>query len=291
MYNTFTPFAVLLDTDLTLFDGESASAGATAAEGATAETAGAETAAVEQTAGEEQAQQPTMDDLRREFRELTKGRLKDVYTEETQRLIDRRMKSLHEAQARLKSYEPLLQTLATRYGVDDPAALARAVDADSALWAQAAEDAGMTVEQYMQMQKLQAENARFRAMQQQAQQNEYVNQQVQKWQQEGEALKAKIPDFDLENEVRNPSFVNMLENGFPMEFAYNALHIDELLKSTAEQAQKAAIDNIRARGNRPKENGAAGQAPFTVSTKVSDLSRDQIIEIMRRAERGENVTL
>ena len=72
---------------------------------------------------------------------------------------------------RLEQLDPLVEMLATRYGVEDkePGKIMQALEADDAYWEEAADEAGMTVEQYRHMQRLERENARFQAqMQQQA---------------------------------------------------------------------------------------------------------------------------
>lgn len=96
------------------------------------------------------------------FRELINGEYKDLYTQETQRMIDRRFKEARETEKRMQSYQPVLDTLMERYGIADGDAkrLLEAVDNDHAYWSEAAEEAGMSEEQYKEFRRLRREERR-----------------------------------------------------------------------------------------------------------------------------------
>ena len=83
----------------------------------------------------------------------------------------------------------------------------------------------------------------------------------------------------------------MLRVGVPMEVAYHAKHHSEIVTSAVntarEQTEKNVVNNIRARGARPQENGTQSQSSFTVRDDVHNLSRAERAEIARRAARGE----
>ena len=85
----------------------------------------------------------------------------------------------------------------------------------------------------------------------------------------------------------------MLKTGLPMEHAYKVQHMDELIAdarmTTAATVEKATIDNIRAKGARPQENGSSPQSAFTVKDDVSKLTKKDRAEIARRAARGERI--
>lgn len=103
----------------------------------------------------------TLDERRRAFKELVTGEYKDVYGEEVQRLIDRRFKDTKSLEDQVSRSRPVLDMLMQRYKIadGDMDKLARAVENDDAYWSQAAEEAGMSVEQYKQFQRLERENA------------------------------------------------------------------------------------------------------------------------------------
>ncbi len=235
-----------------------------------------------------------LEDKRKAFRDLVNGEYKDIYTEETQRLINRRFGEQQQLNERLQSQQSVIDMLMQRYGVDDIGKLTTALENDNAYWSEAAEDAGMTVEQYKQFQKLQRENAALQAEQHTRQEQERTRAQAEQWYREAQDVKAKFPKFDLGTELQNQQFVNMLRAGTPVEHAYKVMHFDELMGNavqvTAANTEKAVADNVRARGARPSENGTNAQSAFTVKDDPSKLSRKDFEEIARRVARGERIT-
>ncbi len=238
----------------------------------------------------------TLDEKRRAFQELVNGEYKDIYTEETQRIINRRFKETAGLQARVDETQPLVEMLMQRYGIKDGNVknLMAAVENDDAYWSEAADEAGMTVDQYKKFQKLQRENEQLRRSEEAKRGQQFVQAQTQKWYQEAEAVKAKFPGFNFSAELKNPAFISLLKSGTPVEHAYKVLHFDELVGNavnvTAANTQAAVVANVRARGARPQENGTAAQSAFTVKDDVSKLSKKDRAEIARRVARGEKIS-
>ena len=106
----------------------------------------------------------TLEDKRRAYRAMVDGEYKDQYTEDTQRIIDRRFRETKNLEAQLSQQKPILDMLMQRYkiGDGDLSKLSAAIENDDAYWSEAAEEAGMSVEQYKQFQKLQRENLALR---------------------------------------------------------------------------------------------------------------------------------
>ena len=238
----------------------------------------------------------TLEEKRRAYRALVEGEYKDFYTEDTQRIIDRRFRETRDLEQQAARVQPVLDMLMQRYKIPDGdlSKLTKAVENDDAYWSQAAEEAGMNVEQYKQFQKLQRENAALLQAQRQRQSQQAAQQQLQKWYAEGEQLKADYPDFDLGTEARNPQFLSMLKSGVPVKLAYEVLHMDGIkagvAQAAAQRTAKQVVDGIRAKGARPPENGTAAQSGFTVKDDVSKLTKKDRAEIARRAARGERIT-
>ena len=103
----------------------------------------------------------TLEDKRKAFQALVNGEYKDQYTEETQRIIDRRFRETRNLEQQVARQQPVIDMLMQRYKIadGDMGKLAAAVENDNAYWSEAAEEAGMSVEQYKQFQRLQRENA------------------------------------------------------------------------------------------------------------------------------------
>ena len=239
-----------------------------------------------------QSTSDTLEDRRKAFREMVNGEFKDVFTEETQRIINRRFSENRTLEAQVQAQQPVIDLLMQRYkiGDGDPKKLMDALENDSAYWSEAADEAGMTVEQYKLFQKLQRENDAFQRAQQSQRAREQQNQQAQQWFLEAQQVKEKFPNFDLKTELQDPHFVAMLKSGTPVEHAYKVLHFDELVNDavqvTATPTEKRVTGNVRARGSRPAENGTTAQSAFTIKDDVSKLSKKDRAEVAKQAMRG-----
>ena len=239
----------------------------------------------------------TLEDRRKAFQELVNGEYKDIYTEETQRIIDRRFREARNLEERAAKQQPVIDMLMQRYKIADGdlGKLADAVENDNAYWSEAAEEMGMSVEQYKQFQRLKRENAALLRAQRMRQNQQAAQQQLQKWYSEGEQVKAVYPDFDLGAESKNPQFISMLKAGVPVQHAYEVIHMDEIkagvAQSTARQTEKQVVDGIRAKGNRPAENGTSSQSAFTVKDDPHKWTKQDRAEVARRVARGETIKL
>lgn len=239
-----------------------------------------------------QSTSDTLEDRRKAFRDMVNGEFKDVYAEETQRIINRRFSDTRTLEAQVQAQQPLIDLLMQRYNIGDGdiQKLTAALENDNAYWSEAAEEAGMSVEQYKQFQKMKRDNAALLAAQRGRQQQEALQQQAQKWFQEAQAVKAKFPNFDLSTELKDPTFTAMLRAGTPVEHAYKVRHFDELMDNamqiTTATTEKRVVGNVRARGNRPAENGTTAQSAFTIKDDVSKLSKKDRAEAARQAMRG-----
>lgn len=239
----------------------------------------------------------TLEERRKAFRDLANGEYKDVYTEEVDRIIDRRFRETRNLEEQMGRYQPLVDMLMQRYkiGDGDVAKLTAALENDDAYWSEAAEEAGMSVEQYKQFQKLQRENAALLQAQRQQRGQQAAQQQLQRWYGEAEQVKALYPSFDLNAEVKDPKFLSMLRAGVPVQHAYEVIHMDDIkagvAQMTARATEKQVVDGIRAKGARPAENGTSSQSAFTVKDDPSKWSRKDREEVVRRVARGETINL
>lgn len=239
----------------------------------------------------------TLEDKRKAFQSLVNGEYKDIYTEETQSIIDRRFRETKNLEQQVGRNQPIIDMLMQRYkiGDGDTAKLAAAIENDDAYWSEAAEEAGMSVEQYKQFQKLQRDNAALLQDQRRRQSQQSAQQQLQRWYGEAEQVKGVYPDFDLNTEVKNPQFLSMLKVGIPVQHAYEVMHMDDIkagvAQTTAKSTEKKVVDSIRAKGARPAENGTSSQSAFTVKDDPSAWSKQERAEVARRVARGETIKL
>ena len=288
--------------NLFLFDG--GAAGAAGGEGSGAGQAGSQAEAVNSqaantgdnpTADAGQEATKTPEQLQEEFQKLIKGEYKDAYTKEFQRHFNDRHKDAKATQERLESYQPIIDTLSSRYGITDGdmGKLSKAIESDESLWAEAAEEAGMTVEQFRHVKQIEAENARFKAEQQQNIRQQMAQRQMEVWNGQVEEVRKSYPNFNLEDELNNPGFKAMIRAGASIRNAYEATHLDDIKKSlvasTAQQTTKEVTDNIKAKGMRPTEVGGS-QSGVPLSMDLKNSTKAQRDEWARRAERGETIT-
>lgn len=235
------------------------------------------------------------EDLEASYKELINGKYKDQYTKDTQRIINQRFKQTKGLEKQIADTQPVIDMLMQKYKIEgnDLGKLTSAINDDDAMWESAADDAGMTIDQYKQFRKLEQENARFAREKAEREQQEKFNAVYAEWNRQADELKQTFPDFDFNAEMQNPEFASMVTKGIPVEHAFKVLHMDDIvttaMKTTASAAEKRVVDNIRARRNRPVENGAAKQSAFTYKSDVTKLTTADRREAVRRSARGETI--
>lgn len=236
------------------------------------------------------------EERRKRWQELTRGEFRDLYDEDARRLTSRSDREAQTLRDRLGKSQPILDMLLERYriGDGDLGKLLSAVENDNDAWRQAAEEAGMSVEQYRQFQRMKRENAELLRQQRNRVGRERADAQLRAWDEQAAQARAVYPGLDLGAEARNPQFLSMLRSGVPVQTAYEVIHMDEIkagvATAQAQATEKAVTANIKAKGARPQENGAGAGAGFTVKDDVSRLTPKDRAELARRAARGEVIT-
>lgn len=249
-------------------------------------------AGVEKTAGEQA-------DPAAEFEKLIKGQYKQQYDARVQDTMRQRLKGkdgqIADLTSRQKAVEPILELLGRRYGVDtgDIAALSRAIEADDSYFESAAEEHGMSVDQYRQFRKLERENEDLRRAAQDRKDREQADRLYAQWNAQAQEAKGMYPGLDLKAELQNPKFLDLLRSNIDVKTAYEVIHKDEIIPAAMHIAAKNVESKLAkkiASGGRPVENGVGSGSAAVVKSDVSKLSRNDIDEVMRRVARGERVT-
>lgn len=243
------------------------------------------------------------EERRRAYDEFIKGEGKEFYAEDTQKIVSKRVGDFKAMEEKMGKLQPFMDALSDKYNLsaDDLEGLMKAIQSDRDFFSEAAAEAGMdNPETYRQFREAQrktkamedAQNAQKAAEEAQRRQN-FVQQKMQAWQTEAEGVKAKYPGFNFEADSANPQFMSMLRAGVSIEAAYRALHHDEIVAGAVDnaraQTEKSVVENIRAKGSRPAENGTSGASTFTYKSDVSKLNKADRAEIARRAARGEKI--
>ena len=200
--------------------------------------------------------------------------------------------SKKQQQAKLDAIAPMLELLGRSVGLDvsdlsklDYAALNKAVVEKDSFYEEAALAAGQGVQDFKSQTRRELElNARERDIA--GREGVFNNLMAalgkkshsDKIASEAAALKQKFPAFDLEKEMQNPHFAEMVKpgGGLSVEQAYYALHHREieqaLVEQTAARASQALSKSVQAGRRVPAENGSQGRTNNPVGMrKYSEL--------------------
>lgn len=275
----------LLDMELELFDGGEAAGGSdteTSAQGGTqaasAATRQGETgdpaevmepsdaaATGGQDSGSDAGSEPKKEspkERQARYRALVSGEFKDLFTADTQRIIDQRFKETRSLRETVEAQRPVLERLMSRYGVQD---------GDVRALAAALEDEERERQAFLAAQAQRAEG----------------------WRQEAEETRTVYPEFDLARESEEPYFAAMLQTGIPVKLAYEVMHLEaiktQVARQAAEEREWALTEHIRARGIRPAENGGAAQNGLTAKVNMERMTKEERADVARRAMRGETI--
>lgn len=222
-----------------------------------------------------------------DFEALIKGEYKEQFDKRTQGIIDKRFKETKTLERYKNDTAPVIDMLYQKYGVSDIKSLTDALNKDNAWVEQAAENEGLTVEQYEQKQRLERENAQFKRMLENQQREQAVQAQLQRWEQEAAQLRTLYPNFDLNTESQNAVFIDLLGKGVTMQAAYEVTHLNDIKMGVAQATQQTVANSVRANGLRPTENGVTARTGVTTKSDVSKLNKADRAEIARRVRRGE----
>lgn len=203
------------------------------------------------------------------------------YNQEMQKMMRDRVRKSKGAEDALEQLTPALQLIARSYGLNtdelDFAALAEKISADDKLYEQKAMELGVDpsiarkLDQFDMMQERQKKENE-RSLQEQAMQRHYAGLIEQ-----GEALKQKVPGFDLQAELQNPAFVRLTAPGvgFSVEEAYGMVHRKEIQQAVAQVTAQQMANAIQAGAARPDENGTTSSAPSVASFDYRNASKEQ----------------
>lgn len=230
-----------------------------------------------------------------EFEKLIKGQYKEQYDARVQDTIQKRLKSSKETVDKYNALTPTLELLGKKYGVDatDIEALTKAIQDDDSYYEEEALERGLSVQELKQFKKMERENADLRRQMEEAQRQENGRKLYSTWMQQAEDAKKVYPSFDLRAEMNNPKFVDLLRSNIDVRTAYEVLHKDEIIPAamqfTAKTVESKIAKRIASNGARPSENGMSSQSAAVVKSDVSQLSRADRQEIIRRVQRGEKI--
>lgn len=232
------------------------------------------------------------EDRTAKFDAMIKGEYKDLYDAKMQDTVKKRVKTMQDLLDKHAAYTPVIEMLAKKYGVDggDVKALSKAIEDDDSYYEQEAIEKGVTVEHLKELRKLQKENAEFKR----EREKEAEDQRYDGWVDQSKALKEVYPAFDLDTELNNKQFSDLLRSNIDVRTAYEVVHKDDIIAAAMQFAVKTAEEKIAnkiiANGSRPAENGNASQGATVAKSNVSQLTKADRAEVMRRVANGEKIS-
>ena len=218
--------------------------------------------------------QKTPKERQKEFETLIEGEYKDLFDSRIHEAVSLRDAEAVRLNRQLTEYVPLINLLSEHFGVKSGNVedIIKAIEDDNDFYESAALKEGLSVEQYKNMLKMKAENSQLA----------------------GECRK-HFPEFNMEKELQNPGFIQLLGAGWDVEGAYKAVHHDEIVSGimvqTEKSTKKQVADTIRSGYSRPTENQIAGNAASTSKIDVSKMSNEEMLELIKRARSGEIISL
>ena len=235
------------------------------------------------------------EDRNAKFEELIKGEYKDLYDAKVKDTVTKRLKGTKEQVAKLESLSPILDLLGKKYGVEstDVESLIKAVEEDDSYFEAEAMEMGITTDQLRQMKKFERENAELKRQIDEQKTQEKAAEIYRGWLEQAEVAKQYFPNFDLDTEMQNPQFVDLLRANIDVKTAFQVLHQDELIpqlmQHTAKTVEQKLANNIRANGARPTENGTSSSAASITKSDVSQLTKADRAEIARQVAMGKRI--
>jgi hypothetical protein len=204
-------------------------------------------------------------------------------------VMGKRLKNARENSEKLERFTPLIDALKQQHGITNEIELAEKLKAD--IVSAGAYREGLTEEQYRKQweteEQLRNANKQLNDFRHQ-QFLSALNNDVSKMKQENNELYGGINAEEL---AEDQKYLALLAHGFSVKEAYDALHISDILKQSAQRTGKQVVDNIVARGERPSESAASQTPAANVINDVSKMSDDEIDALAQRAMRGERIEL
>lgn len=196
-------------------------------------------------------------------------------------------KRLGEQRKKNEEYDNLLHTFEQYFEVEGIEGLKKKAEE---LLEDIAYQKGTTKEKLLQQQREQQELRNFRAMQEQQRQQAFINAFTADCDKLSKSNPELYGDIKPEELMRNKDFLQMLASGISFKRAYDALHVDELVKKQTAKAKKNAIDNVKAKGTRISENATKRTKAASIKLDPSKMTDEQLAELEERAARGERIT-
>jgi hypothetical protein len=227
----------------------------------------------------------------------------DDYKEEHKAYMDKtiseRLKKYKGIEDDNAKYKGILETVATKYGVNSGDAnflevLSQKINEDDSYYENYAMEHDISTDEARRIVTMERKAARFDAQQREAEQQERARQQILVLRQNAEKTKAQFPGFNLEAEMKDERFRRLCAaNNGDTTAAYMACHWNEILPATVQMAtrkvQAQTAQAVASNNARPIESGLSSSAPSVVQNNFSNMNLQQLrqyAEEQRRKQTG-----
>ena len=203
-----------------------------------------------------------------------KKKFAKFYGEDVGNAVKDRFKNQADVRQELDGLQPMLQVLMEKSGAGSVDELKNLIMNDDSRFEEAAEEAGMTVEQYKHMKQLEDEHDRREAEDRHRAQQQMLQQHVSSIRQQAQELQKMFPGFNLDAEMQNPDFIKLTQpGGISVKQAYMALHGDELIPQLMgygmNKAREQMGQTIQAQRTRPAEGAMSGKNPAAAEPRIN----------------------
>ena len=229
------------------------------------------------------------------FEELIKGEYKEDYNKKMESVVKNRLKNSKDLQKKLDSYNPLMEALASRYGLEatsSPEDFINALMDDDRLYEDESLEKGIPVPELKRMKRMEMENETMRRQLEQESMRKENEEHLMKLFQEAEEVKEYYPDFDFDYEsIDSPTkeqFAAMINAGVGMKNAYEVLHPEiqvQMMKVVADKTAEKVANSVKANKSRPvmADNNGGNGSP--VGVDINSMSKEQLDAYIARATR------
>lgn len=230
------------------------------------------------------------------FEDLIEGDYKEDFSKKMQSIVQGRIQNIKGSEDNLRALEPVLRSLAEKYGLQDATnipALVEAFTNDDSLYEAEAEERGVDVETLKNIKMLERQNAEFAR---QMQQREKDAQNAEAWQEvlrQADEAKEIYPNLDIEQEMLNEDFAQLVAVNVPVKTAFEVIHHDELqamsAKAIADQTAQKVANSVKANKKRTGEGQESG-TPVVVKNDPKSLTDEDREKIYERVMAGEKIS-
>lgn len=231
------------------------------------------------------------------FDSLIKGKYKADFDKRMQAAIKKRVGDTKALEAENAKMREALAIAQQRYGTKDGDwdALTNALIEDDQYLEKEAYEKGIDKDTLRVMKRMEHENAKLKQNQMELERQARQEQAYQRLLQEQAEVSQIYPGFNIDAEVLNPQFEQLVRNGVDLKTAYEVVHHNEILpqamKFAADKAKSDVSKAVQAGASRPSELAASSIDSPAGKIDVSKLSREQRDDINRRVMSGERIVL